>query len=65
MITLRSKVYGYWQKIIMDYNPLSPKWFIQTMTSFAVAGMTIPLAARATRLLKDEMKRPVAVEQGT
>ena len=47
----------------MKDKPLSPKWFIQTMALLAVAGMTIPLAAGVAGFLKDELRRPTAVDR--
>ena len=48
----------------MEDKPLSPKWFIQVMAFLAVAGMTIPLVAGVAGFIKDELKRPSAVERG-
>ena len=42
---------------------LSPKWFIQAMALLAVAGMTIPLVAGVAGFIKDELRRPAAVER--
>ena len=47
----------------MEGKPLSPKWFIQAMALLAVAGMTIPLVAGVAGFLKDELKRPAAIER--
>ena len=47
----------------MEDKPLSPKWFIQGMALLAVAGMTIPLIAGVAGFIKDEMRRPAAVER--
>ena len=47
----------------MEDKPLSPKWFIQTMALLAVAGMTIPLVAGVAGFLKDELRRPAAIER--
>ena len=46
----------------MEDKPLSPKWFIQVMALLAVAGMTIPLVAGVAGFIKDELKRPAAVD---
>ena len=46
----------------MEEKPLSPKWFIQAMALLAVAGMTIPLVAGVAGFIKDELKRPAAVD---
>ena len=46
----------------MKDKPLSPKWFIQAMALLAVAGMTIPLVAGVTGFIKDELRRPTALE---
>ena len=46
----------------MEDKPLSPKWFIQTMALLAVAGMTIPLVAGVAGFIKDELRRPTAVD---
>ena len=46
----------------MEDKPLSPKWFIQAMALLAVAGMTIPLVAGVAGFIKDELKRPAAVD---
>ena len=46
----------------MEVKPLSPKWFIQAMALLAVAGMTIPLVAGVAGFIKDELKRPAAVD---
>ena len=47
----------------MKDKPLSPKWFIQTMALLAVAGITIPLVAGVAGFIKDELRRPTAVER--
>ncbi len=47
----------------MKDKPLSPKWFIQAMALLAVAGMTIPLVAGVVGFLKDELRRPTAVDR--
>jgi hypothetical protein len=47
----------------MEDKPLSPKWFIQAMALPAVAGMTIPLVAGVAGFLKDEPRRPAAIER--
>ena len=47
----------------MEDKPLSPKWFIQAMALLAVAGMTIPLVAGGAGFLKDELRRPAAIER--
>ena len=47
----------------MEDKPLSPKWFIQAMALLAFAGMTIPLVAVVAGFIKDEMRRPPAVER--
>ena len=47
----------------MKDKPLSPKWFIQAMALLAVAGMTIPLVAGVAEFIKDELRRPTAVER--
>ena len=47
----------------MEDKPLSPKWFIQAMALLAVAGMTIPLIAGVAGFLKDELRRPAAIER--
>ena len=41
---------------------LSPKWFIQAMALLAVAGMTIPLVAGVAGFIKEELRRPAAVD---
>ena len=46
----------------MEDKPLSPKWFIQAMALLAVAGMTIPLVAGVSGFIKDELRRPAAVD---
>ena len=46
----------------MENKPLSPKWFIQAMALLAVAGMTIPLVAGVAGFIKDELRRPAAVD---
>jgi len=46
----------------MEDKPLSPKWFIQAMALLAVAGMTIPLVAGVAVFIKDELRRPAALE---
>ena len=47
----------------MEEKPLSPKWFIQAMALLAVAGMTIPLVAGIAGFIKDELRRPTAVDR--
>lgn len=47
----------------MEDKPLSPKWFIQAMALLAVAGMTIPLVAGVAGFIKDELRRPAAIER--
>ena len=47
----------------MEDKPLSPKWFIQAMALLAVAGMMIPLVAGVAGFIKDEMRRPAAIER--
>ena len=47
----------------MENKPLSPKWFIQAMALLAVAGMTIPLVAGVAGFIKDELRRPAAIER--
>lgn len=47
----------------MEDKPLSPKWFIQAMALLAVAGMTIPLVAGVAGFLKDELRKPAAIER--
>ena len=47
----------------MEDKPLSPKWFIQAMALLAIAGMTIPLVAGVAGFIKDEMRRPAAVDR--
>ena len=47
----------------MKDKPLSPKWFIQAMALLAVAGMTIPLFAGVAGFIKDELRRPTALER--
>ena len=47
----------------MQNKPLSPKWFVQAMAFLAVAGITIPLVAGVAGFIKDEMRRPAAVER--
>ena len=47
----------------MEDKPLSPKWFIQAMALLAVAGMTIPLVAGVAGFIKNEMRRPAAIER--
>ena len=47
----------------MEDKSLSPKWFIQAMALLAVAGMTIPLVAGVAGFLKDELRRPAAIER--
>ena len=47
----------------MEDKPLSPKWLIQAMALLAVAGMTIPLVAGVAGFLKDELRRPAAIER--
>ena len=49
----------------MEDKPLSPKWFIQAMALLAVAGMAIPLVAGVAGFIKDELRRPAAVERGS
>ena len=51
------------QHQLMEDKPLSPKWFIQAMAFLAVAGITIPLVAGVAGFIKDEMRRPAAVER--
>ena len=46
----------------MEGKPLSPKWFIQAMALLDVTGMTIPLVAGVAGFIKDELRRPAAVE---
>ena len=46
----------------MKDKPLSPKWFIQAMALLAVIGMTVPLVAGVAGFIKDELKRPAAVD---
>ena len=46
----------------MEDKPLSPKWFIQAMALLAVAGMTIPLIVGVSGFIKDELRRPAAVD---
>ena len=46
----------------MEDKPLSPKWFIQAMALLAVAGMMIPLVAGVAGFVKDELRRPAAVD---
>ena len=45
----------------MEDKTLLPKWFIQAMALFAVAGMTIPLVAGVAGFLKNELRRAAAV----
>ncbi|MEC7737423.1 MAG: hypothetical protein VYE46_00920 [Cyanobacteriota bacterium] len=47
----------------MEDKPLSPKWFIQAMALLAVAGMMIPLVAGVAGFIKDELRRPAAIER--
>ena len=47
----------------MEDKPLSPKWFIQAMALMAVAGMTIPLIAGVAGFIKDELRKPTAIER--
>tara|TARA_B100000282_G_scaffold283894_1_gene247954 strand:+ start:303 stop:452 length:150 start_codon:yes stop_codon:yes gene_type:complete len=47
----------------MEDKPLSPKWFIQAMALLGVAGMTIPLVAGVAGFIKDELRRPAAIER--
>ena len=47
----------------MKDKPLSPKWFIQAMALLAVAGMTIPLVAGVSGFIKDELRRPAAIDK--
>ena len=47
----------------MEGKPLSPKWFIQAMALLAVAGMTIPLVAGVAGFIKEELRRPTAIER--
>ena len=47
----------------MKDKPLSPKWFIQAMALLAIAGMTIPLVVGVAGFIKDELKRPAAIER--
>ena len=49
----------------MEDKPLSPKWFIQAMALFAVAGMTLPLVAGVAGFIKNEIMRPAAIERTT
>ena len=49
----------------MEDKPLSPKWFIQAMALLVVAGMTIPLVAGVAGFIKDELRRPAAVERAS
>ena len=46
----------------MEDKPLSPKWFTQAMALLAVAGMTIPLISGVSGFIKDELRRPAAVD---
>ena len=46
----------------MEDKPLSPKWFIQAMALLAVVGMTIPLVAGVAGFIKDELRRPAAID---
>ena len=46
----------------MKDKPLSPKWFIQALALLAIAGMTIPLVAGVSGFIKDELRRPAAVD---
>ena len=46
----------------MEDKPLSPKWFIQAMALLAVAGRTIPLVVGVAGFVKDELRRPAAVD---
>ena len=46
----------------MEDKPLSPEWFIQAMALLAVAGMMIPLVAGVAGFVKDELRRPAAVD---
>ena len=46
----------------MEDKTLSPKWFIQAMALLAVAGMTIPLVAGVAGFIKEELRRPAAVD---
>ena len=48
---------------LMEDKPLSPKWFIQAMALLGVAGMTIPLVAGVAGFIKDELRRPAAIER--
>ena len=48
----------------MEDKPLSPKWFIQAMALLAVAGMTIPLIAGVAGFIKDELRKPAAIDRG-
>ena len=47
----------------MKDKPFSPKWFIQAMALLAIAGITIPLIAVVVGFLKDELRRPTAVDR--
>ena len=47
----------------MEEKSLSPKWFIQAMALLAIAGMTIPLVAGVAGFLKDELRKPAAVDR--
>ena len=47
----------------MEDKPLSPKWFIQTMALLAVDGMTTPLVEGVAGFIKDELRRPAALER--
>ena len=49
----------------MEDKPLSPKWFIQAMALLVVAGMTIPLVAGVAGSIKDELRRPAAIERAS
>ena len=48
----------------MEDKPLSPKWFIQAMALLAVAGITIPLIAGVAGFIKDELRKPAAIDTG-
>ena len=51
------------QNLLMEDKPLSPKWFIQAMALLAITGMTIPMVAGVAGFIKDELRRPAAVER--
>ena len=48
----------------MADQSLSPKWFIQAMALLAVAGMTITLIAGVAGFIKDEFRKPAAIDTG-